>query len=101
MNEFTKDVIKIIKNIPIGKVMTYGQISAEAGNVKGARQVARILHTMTEKYDLPWQRVINASGKITIKDNNYAKLQRSLLEQEGIEFSVSGVVDLEEYRHMN
>jgi len=99
MNDFTRAVVEQIKNIPKGKVMTYGQISAEAGNPKAARQVARILHTMTARYDLPWHRVISATGKTAIKDKNGKELQISLLEEEGVEFSVANIVDLEKYRH--
>ena len=99
MNDFTIRVIEQIKSIPKGKVMTYGQISAEAGNPKAARQVARILHTMTNKYDLPWHRVISATGRIAIKDKDGKELQISLLEEEGVEFSVANIVDLEKYRY--
>ena len=60
MNPFTERVINIIKSIPIGKVMSYGQIAKVAGSPRGARQVVRILHSMSEKHKLPWHRVINA-----------------------------------------
>ena len=52
MNPFTERVIQIIKSIPAGKVMTYGQIAKEAGSPRGARQVVRILHTMSAKHKL-------------------------------------------------
>ena len=60
MNPFTERVIQIIQSIPAGRVMTYGQVAAAAGNRRGARQVARILHTMSQKHALPWHRIINA-----------------------------------------
>jgi len=65
---FTEKVIAIIAAIPEGKVMTYGQIAAAAGSPRAARQVVRILHSMSDKYHLPWHRVVNAQGMIGIQD---------------------------------
>ncbi|MHA1457965.1 MAG: MGMT family protein [Promethearchaeota archaeon] len=62
-SEFTQEVIKIIKNIPKGKVLTYGMIAKLAGNPRAARQVSWILHSSSKKYDLPWHRVINSKVK--------------------------------------
>lgn len=85
MTLFTEEVLEIITSIPHGKVMTYGQIAAYAGNPRGARQVSRILHGMSEKYQLPWHRVINSKGKISLP-GELGNRQRTLLEQEGIVF---------------
>ncbi|MBU1019855.1 MAG: MGMT family protein [Firmicutes bacterium] len=84
MTKFTEDVIDIIKMIPIGKVMTYGQIAAYAGFPQGARQVSRILHSMSEKYDLPWHRVINSQGGISLT-GEAGYIQGQMLASEGIE----------------
>ncbi|MGP4076226.1 MGMT family protein [Halobacillus sp. K22] len=84
MQAFTQNVLKIIKLIPEGKVMTYGQIARLAGNPRAARQVARLLHSMSQKHDLPWHRVINAQGKIAIHDEAGAESQRMTLEGEGV-----------------
>ncbi len=94
MNDFTKHVIQIIQEIPEGKVMTYGQIAAIAGNSRGARQVSWILHAMSKKYHLPWHRVINASGKISLQGSE----QRELLALEDVTFDSSGKIDLANYR---
>ncbi|MCF7926215.1 MAG: MGMT family protein [Candidatus Izimaplasma sp.] len=96
MKKFTEDVLDIIQSIPYGNVMTYGQIAAVAGNLHGARQVSRILHSMSDKYNLPWHRVINAQGKISLK-GEYGHLQKRLLEQEGIVFK-NHKINLREYR---
>lgn len=64
--------------------MTYGQIAAYAGNPRGARQVSRILHSMSEKYNLPWHRVINSKGIISLTGEP-GFIQGELLSQEGIE----------------
>ena len=65
MNLFTERVIRIIQGIPAGQVMTYGQVAAAAGSPRGARQVVRVLHSMSEKYELPWHRIINVQGEIS------------------------------------
>lgn len=85
MQAFTEDVIHIIQSIPKGSVMTYGQIAALAGQPRSARQVSRILHGMSEKYHLPWHRVINSQGKISLT-GEMGNRQRQLLEQEGVQF---------------
>lgn len=100
MVPFTKRVVGIILDIPVGRVMTYGQVARVAGNPRGARQVARILHSMSAKYELPWHRIINAQGGISTPSDREEKggLQRELLETEGVEFLENGKVDLQVYR---
>ncbi|KAA0546231.1 MGMT family protein [Bacillus sp. BGMRC 2118] len=99
MKDFTKKTIKIIRHIPTGKVMTYGQIAALAGSPRGARQVVRILHSMSKNYQLPWHRVVNAKGEIALQDEEGVYTQKLLLEREGIEFTESGRIDLDKYRY--
>lgn len=97
MNEFTAEVVEIIGSIPRGKVMTYGGIAKLAGNPRGARQVSRILHSMSRKYGLPWHRVINSQGKISLPIEMGADEQRSRLLDEGIDISDSYRVNLKKY----
>ena len=94
---FTSRVIAIIDQIPYGMVSTYGVIAECAGNHRGAREVARILHTSSKKYNLPWHRVINRMGKISLRQFSGHEEQRHLLEQEGVHFDDNGRVDLELY----
>ncbi|WP_136805805.1 MGMT family protein [Desulfosediminicola flagellatus] len=84
---------EIISNIPEGKVSTYGIIARHAGNKSGARQVARILHSSSDKYDLPWHRVVNRLGKISLPQGNGYELQRELLEEEGVSFDEYNKID--------
>ena len=98
MQPFTEDVIHIIKSIPPGKVATYGQIAALAGNPRGARQVSRILHSMSRKYDLPWYRVISSTGKISIKDPEGAELQKAKLVHEDVNVEGMNSVNLKRYQ---
>lgn len=97
MQPFTMLVIEQIKAIPAGKVMTYGGIAAAAGSPRGARQVVRILHSMSGKYQLPWHRVVNAKGEIALRDDESRFMQQSLLEDEGVEFIRDGRIDLSVY----
>ncbi len=92
---FTCNAIKIIRNIPHGKVATYGQIASLAGNPGSSRQVSWLLHSSSEKERLPWHRVINSRGTISLKPGYGYELQRKLLEEEGIVFDPAGRINLE------
>ncbi|AFH66315.1 DNA methyltransferase [Paenibacillus mucilaginosus K02] len=96
---YTERVIHIIKSIPEGSVMTYGQIAAAAGSPRGARQVVRILHAMSRTHQLPWHRVVNASGEIALRDEESREKQILYLAGEGVEAGADGRIDLERYRH--
>lgn len=98
MNPFTSRVIDIIKSIPEGAVMTYGQIAELAGSRRGARQVVRILHAMSERYALPWHRVVNAKGEIAVQDELLRGLQAEYLQSEGVDVDDLGRLDLNAYR---
>jgi methylated-DNA-protein-cysteine methyltransferase related protein len=95
---FTEKVITIIQNIPEGKVMTYGQIAGIAGSPRAARQVVRILHSMSEKHHLPWHRVINAKGQIAIQNDESYHEQMMNLEIEGVAVGLKGTIDLAKYQ---
>ncbi len=94
---FHEKIIKVIKQIPCGKVAAYGQIAAIAGNPRDARQVVRTLHISSKKENLPWHRVINRKGMISLKPGQGYELQKSMLKSEGIEFNEKDVVDLKKY----
>ena len=94
---FTEKLMALIKRIPTGKVATYGQIALYAGNPRASRQVAWVLHSSSRKDNLPWHRVINSKGRISLpKDRGY-DLQKKLLENEGVVFDEDGFIDLDEY----
>ncbi|MFC5650075.1 MGMT family protein [Paenibacillus solisilvae] len=99
MKPFTQEVVNVIKGIPAGYVMTYGQIAQQAGSPRGARQVVRILHSLSAKHDLPWHRVVNAKGEIVIKDDEGRFSQTYYLQEEGVLLSEAGLVDLEKYKY--
>ena len=96
MTPFSEQAIKIIQSIPKGKVATYGQVAMLAGNPRAARRVSRLIHTCSKKYDLPWHRVVNIKGKISLKDENFER-QYLRLQSEGVEFGVSNAIDLKKF----
>lgn len=97
LTPFHQCVVDIIRKIPRGKVATYGQIAALAGSPRAARQVVRILHACSEKLDLPWYRVINKQGMISLPHNGGYELQKSMLKKEGVKFNREDVVDLQKF----
>lgn len=99
MKPFTEKVIGIIQSIPEGKVMTYGGIARAAGSPRAARQVVRILHSMSRKFRLPWHRVVNVKGMIAIMDDESSSLQKLYLLGEGILFDEKGAIDLIQYEY--
>ncbi|WNQ10922.1 MGMT family protein [Paenibacillus aurantius] len=99
MTPFTERVLEVIRSIPEGRVMTYGQIAGAAGSPRGARQVVRILHSMSGKHRLPWHRVISAKGEIAPREDGSEEMQAFLLEAEGVEVKNSRYVELERFLH--
>jgi len=90
---------EVILRIPQGKVATYGQVATLAGYPGYARQVGYALHATPSNLDLPWHRVINAKGMISIKsDGPFENIQRQLLESEGIVFDHKNRVPLRIYQ---
>lgn len=95
---FYQRVVNVIKSIPKGNVATYGQIAGYAGSSRAARQVAYILHSSSEKHDLPWHRVVNSKGGISLKPGQGYELQKGRLEAEGVTFKEDGCVDLKRFQ---
>ncbi|MCE5256075.1 MAG: MGMT family protein [Spirochaetaceae bacterium] len=92
----TERLIAVIKSIPAGCVCSYGMLAALADYGQGpqsARQVARILSSLSEKEDLPWWRVVRRNGSIALPEGGGFELQKELLHSEGVEVDARGVVD--------
>ena len=94
-----EQVYRIVRRIPRGKVMTYGQISLYLENLS-AQGVGWAMRCCPE--DVPWHRVVNAKGCVSRrgKDRSAEALQRTLLRAEGVRFRAESI-DLERYRHRN
>ena len=95
-----RSVYAIVKKIPKGRVMTYGQIATLLESRISPRAVGWAMHGCPK--GVPWQRVVNASGGMSTDrlPDVPAGLQRAILEGEGIRFRVSGKLDLDRYRWM-
>lgn len=91
---FTRRILAVLKAIPRGKVAAYGQVAALAGNPRGARQVARALHSLSAKERLPWHRVIGASGRISLPAGAGGEEQARRLRREGVAVGEGGEVDM-------
>ncbi len=91
-------VYGIVKKIPRGKVATYGEVAALAGNPRAPRQVGRLLHRNPEPGIIPCHRVVFSDGKLAL---SFAfggdGVQRALLEAEGVGFLPDGRVDMKKY----
>jgi methylated-DNA-protein-cysteine methyltransferase-like protein len=95
--DFTSEVIRLIKSIPKGKVATYGQIANLTGFYPSVRRVVWILHSSSKKEGLPWHRVVNRRGTISLKPGAGYEKQKEMLKREGIVFNERGRIDLERY----
>ena len=88
----------VVRRIPRGRVATYGQVAELAGLRGHARQVGYALHVLTEERQVPWHRVINSRGQVSMRaDPGSDHLQRILLESEGVRFDSRGRVPLDEF----
>ncbi|MDQ3239617.1 MAG: MGMT family protein [bacterium] len=101
MSEFKDKVLSIIFSIPEGTVVSYGQVAAMSGVARGARQVGWILNKSEGTAGLPWWRVINNSGRITIKgcEFNTPLLQKQMLEHESVIVSDDYTIDMNKFRY--
>ncbi len=90
----TEAVIEAIRSVPPGRVASYAQIASLAGIPRGARQVAWILHSSSEKHGLPWWRIVRSSGEIALPDESGGMEQKELLLREGVVFRSSRGVDM-------
>jgi methylated-DNA-protein-cysteine methyltransferase-like protein len=93
------DIHEIISRIPRGRVATYGQIAEMAGIPGQARRVGYALSALAEGSAVPWQRVLNAKGEISMRSHSGSEsLQKKLLRSEGITFDRNGRVPLDRFQ---
>ena len=91
-------IYRTVRKIPEGRVATYGQIAELAGLPRQPRQVGYALAALRPGNDVPWHRVINAKGEISLRaDPDAGGLQRALLEAEGVEFDDRARVSLSRF----
>ncbi len=101
MTPFEEKVLKVVRMIPKGKVMSYGQIAGYIGSPKSSREVGWAMHSLGGTDDFPWWRVIGGKGAITLKEDweDSPHNQKKLLEAEGIVFITDLTIDIELYRY--
>jgi methylated-DNA-protein-cysteine methyltransferase-like protein len=86
---------RVVARIPRGRVATYGQVAELAGLPRAARQAGYAMHALPSGSRVPWQRVVNARGEISLRRETGGELvQRALLEREGVAFDARGRIDL-------
>lgn len=96
---FRARVLALVRAVPRGRVVTYGQIALLAGSPRAARQVGAVLRGLRpEEDEVPWQRVVNVHGGISTYKVGAGELQRALLVAEGIAFGPGERIDLTRFR---
>ncbi|BCL70451.1 mgmt family protein [Vibrio nigripulchritudo] len=97
MDQFLSQIFAVIHQIPYGQVSTYGQVAQLAGYPGYARHVGKALGNLPKGSKLPWHRVINSKGEISLKGTAYDR-QKGKLEDEGIVVNLAGKVRLKDYQ---
>lgn len=90
-------IYAVVRRIPRGRVATYGQVARLAGFRGHARQVGYALHSLSGSTAVPWQRVVNARGGISLHPMDGGITQRMLLEREGVRFSAADRIEMRQY----
>jgi methylated-DNA-protein-cysteine methyltransferase-like protein len=98
LENFNDKVLKIVRRIPRGKLLSYGQVAAMAGSPRAARIVGGILFRLGPESKVPWQRVVNSQGGISTFRVGSGERQIALLKKEGIRFNRAQKVDLKKYQ---
>ena len=96
-DSFPQRVWQIVAAIPPGSVTTYGEVARLAGSPRAARQVGGVLRRLTEGSTLPWHRVVNRQGQISLTGPDLQR-QRQALLADGVQVTGSGEIDLARYR---
>ncbi|MCD4651086.1 MAG: MGMT family protein [Candidatus Cloacimonetes bacterium] len=98
MSKFSEAVIDIVRNIPHGRVATYGQIAALADSPRASRQISGVLRRYRGNDNLPWFRVVNSKGQISLPASNGYEIQLEHLLKEGVVFSEGGTINLRQFQ---
>ena len=91
---FTERVYTLVRRVPRGRVISYGGVAALLGQPRAARGVGQALHALPDETDVPWWRVVNRNGEISIRGVLHgAARQRQLLRSEGVRCNRAGRID--------
>jgi methylated-DNA-protein-cysteine methyltransferase-like protein len=89
----TARILAALKSIPRGAVAAYGDVARMAGNPRAARQVVRILNTLSKKEKLPWHRIVNRNMQVSLPMDGSGALQARLLRKEGWRVDAKGRIE--------
>ena len=96
--DFSSRVYALVRRVPRGRAVSYGGVAAMLGSPRAARGVGTALSALPPDTDVPWWRVVNRNGQISIRgEPGLAALQRRLLEREGVRFDDGGRLDWERF----
>ena len=99
-DNFKNRVLTFVASVPKGRVVSYGQVAAFCGSPRASRQVGAILGALGLETKIPWWRVVNRDGIITIKNHEVSKeLQKFLLEKDGLAVDDQNMVEINKYRY--
>jgi len=94
---WARQVWKVVADIPPGHVLTYGEVARLSGMPRYARRVSQAMGWAPRSMQLPWHRVVNAQGRISIpEDSPWHRKQKEMLQEEGVVF-LNGKVDLQRF----
>lgn len=91
MDEFAQSIYTNLYYVPKGRVITYGQLAKLAGFPNHSRHVGKVLSKLPKESQLPWHRVVNAQGKISLQGERFER-QRKRLEEESVVIKENGRV---------
>ena len=98
MTDFAAQVYRIVGRCPRGKIVSYGGVAAMLGQPRAARAVGKALNALPDDTRVPWWRVVNGRGEVSIRGVEHGKiLQRTLLEREGVRFERNGRISWKLY----
>jgi len=96
MRQFRRQVFTVVAAIPVGRVASYGQVASLAGYPGYARHVGKALANLPEGSEIPWFRVLNSKGEISLKGADFAR-QKEALIADGVAVSIDGKVRLKRF----
>jgi methylated-DNA-protein-cysteine methyltransferase related protein len=98
MPDFAAQVYAMVERCPRGRIVSYGGVAAMLGKPRSARAVGRALNALPDNNRVPWWRVVNSRGEVSIRGVEHGDvLQRTLLEREGVKFDKSGRISWKQF----
>ncbi len=94
---FTDRVYDAVRSVPRGRIVSYGGVAALLGQPRAARGVGHALHLLPDESDVPWWRVLNRNGEISLPGTRGSVVQKKLLHKEGVRFNRAGRADWTKY----